>query len=170
MHLFYGHGCWTLLYVFICYLYFYFWKLRKLFLMPICSRVFPVLSCCTFKSYIKYFFSLQEKCTRIYSQSSACGSPVFRRSFIEEDGFSPIFVLVPFIKNQVAIKKLQSQAQGAHSCNTSYSGGRDQKDWSSKLDHANRSQDPVLKISNTKSASGVAQSIDPEFKPHYFQN
>jgi hypothetical protein len=28
-------------------------------------------------------------------------------------------------------------------------------------------RDPIFKIPNTKTASGVAQGVDPEFKPQY---
>jgi hypothetical protein len=55
----------------------------------------------------------------------------------------------------------------AHACNPSYSGGRDQENLDSKPGRANSSQDPVLKIPNTKRTSGVAQSVGPEFKPQY---
>jgi hypothetical protein len=49
----------------------------------------------------------------------------------------------------------------------SYSGGRDQEDHSSKPARANSSQDPILKIPNTKRAGRVIQGIGPEFKPWY---
>jgi hypothetical protein len=38
----------------------------------------------------------------------------------------------------------------AHTCNPSYSGGRDQEDHSSKPAQANSSQDPISKIPITK--------------------
>jgi hypothetical protein len=38
---------------------------------------------------------------------------------------------------------------------------------SSKPARTNTSQDPMLKILNTKRAGGVAQGVDPEFKPQY---
>jgi hypothetical protein len=38
----------------------------------------------------------------------------------------------------------------AHTCNPSYLGGRDQENHGLKLAWANSSQDPILKISNTK--------------------
>jgi hypothetical protein len=57
----------------------------------------------------------------------------------------------------------------AHTCNPSYSGGRDQEDHGSKPAQANSSQDPVLKIPNTKRAGGVAQGLGLEFKPHYYK-
>jgi hypothetical protein len=41
----------------------------------------------------------------------------------------------------------------AHTCNPSYSGGRDQED--------------LRKNSSQKRAGGVAQSVGPEFKPQY---
>jgi hypothetical protein len=55
----------------------------------------------------------------------------------------------------------------AHTCNPSYSGGRDQEDHSSKPAWKNTSQDPILKIPITKRAGGVAQGEGHEFKPHY---
>jgi hypothetical protein len=51
----------------------------------------------------------------------------------------------------------------AHNCDPSYSGGRAQKDHSSKPAQANSSRDPILKIPNTKRAGGVAQDVGPEF-------
>jgi hypothetical protein len=48
----------------------------------------------------------------------------------------------------------------AHTCNPSYSRGRDQD--GSKPAWANSLQD--LKIPNTKRAGGVVQGIGPEFK------
>jgi hypothetical protein len=59
----------------------------------------------------------------------------------------------------------------AHTCNPSYSGGRDQEDQGSKPAQVNSSQDPISKIPITKksrgSAGGVAWGIGPEFKPQY---
>jgi hypothetical protein len=65
----------------------------------------------------------------------------------------------------------------AHSCNLSYSGGRDQEDHGSKTAQANISQDPITKILNQKMAGGVAQVVGclhkevgvPEFRPQYLQ-
>jgi hypothetical protein len=37
-----------------------------------------------------------------------------------------------------------------HACNPSYSGGREQKDHSSRTVQTNSSGDPILKIPNTK--------------------
>jgi hypothetical protein len=52
-------------------------------------------------------------------------------------------------------------------CNPSYSGGRDQEDLQFKA-WANSSQDSVSKMPiKKKRASGVAQGVDPEFKPQY---
>jgi hypothetical protein len=42
-----------------------------------------------------------------------------------------------------------SWALVAHTCNPSYSGGRDQEDHNLKPVWANNSQDPISKISNT---------------------
>jgi hypothetical protein len=43
-----------------------------------------------------------------------------------------------------------SQVPVAHACNPSYSGGRDQEDHGLKPAQENSSQDPILKIPNTK--------------------
>jgi hypothetical protein len=60
-----------------------------------------------------------------------------------------------------------SQALVAHTCNRSYSGGRDKEACGSKPAQTNSSQDPILKIFNTKRAGGVAQGVGLgiEFKP-----
>jgi hypothetical protein len=55
----------------------------------------------------------------------------------------------------------------AHSCNPSYSGGRDEEDHGSKPAQANCSKDPISKIPSQKRAGGVAQGVGPEFKPQY---
>jgi hypothetical protein len=52
----------------------------------------------------------------------------------------------------------------AHSCNPSYSGGRDQEDYGLELTWANILSDAVLKNPITKRAGGVAQGEGPEFK------
>jgi hypothetical protein len=49
-----------------------------------------------------------------------------------------------------------------HPCNPIYSGGRDQEDCGSKLAWAN-----LKKILHKNRAGGVAQAVDPEFKPQY---
>jgi hypothetical protein len=46
----------------------------------------------------------------------------------------------------------------AHTCNPSYSGGRDQEDHRLKLVQANSSQDPMSKIQ--KRADGMAQVVE----------
>jgi hypothetical protein len=56
---------------------------------------------------------------------------------------------------------------GAHACNASYSGGRDQEDHGLKPAWANTSQDPRWKIPKTKRVGGVAQGEGPAFKPQY---
>jgi hypothetical protein len=48
----------------------------------------------------------------------------------------------------------------AHAYNPSYSGSRDQEDHNSKPAWVNSSQDPILKIPNTKRAGRVAQVVD----------
>jgi hypothetical protein len=42
-----------------------------------------------------------------------------------------------------------SQAPAAHTCNQSYSGGKDEEDHGLKAAQANRSRDPISKIPNT---------------------
>jgi hypothetical protein len=58
----------------------------------------------------------------------------------------------------------------AYACNSRYSEGRDQEDRSLKPARANSSRDPISKILTQKRAGGVAQGVDPEFKPQYHQN
>jgi hypothetical protein len=54
----------------------------------------------------------------------------------------------------------------AHSCNPSYSGGRDQEDHRSKPVWANSLQDPISeKNTSQKRDGGVAQGEGLEFKP-----
>jgi hypothetical protein len=66
----------------------------------------------------------------------------------------------------------------AHACNSSYSGGRDQGSWFQtrlgQIVHKNLSSKKKKKRKKerkkiTKRAGGVAQSVDPEFKPQYCQ-
>jgi hypothetical protein len=57
-----------------------------------------------------------------------------------------------------------------HIDNPSYSGGRDQQDHGLKPAQANSLQDPISKTPIThakKKAGGMAQGVDPEFKPQY---
>jgi hypothetical protein len=62
--------------------------------------------------------------------------------------------------------RILSWALVTHTCNPSYSGGRDQKDHGSKAGQANSSRDPILKKLITKKRAGaVAQGVGPEFKP-----
>jgi hypothetical protein len=69
------------------------------------------------------------------------------------------------IKNDVSL----TQVRLAHTCNLSYSGGRDQEDDGSKPAQANSLQDPIWKISirekKGKGVGVVAQGVGPEFKP-----
>jgi hypothetical protein len=56
----------------------------------------------------------------------------------------------------------------AHTCNPSYSGGRDEEDCGSKLAGANSLQDLILKKTfHKKRDGGMAQGVGPEFKPQY---
>jgi hypothetical protein len=60
-----------------------------------------------------------------------------------------------------------SRALIPHSCNPSYSGGRDQEDLGLKPDGANSLSDPSQKNPSQKRAGGVAQGVGPEFKSQY---
>jgi hypothetical protein len=51
----------------------------------------------------------------------------------------------------------RSQAPVAHTCNTRYSGGRDQEDHHSKPSWANSSQDSILKIAITYQKKGLSE-------------
>jgi hypothetical protein len=53
----------------------------------------------------------------------------------------------------------------AHTCNPSYSGGRDQEDHGSKPALENNLPDPVSK----KRAGGAAEGVGPEFKSWYLE-
>jgi hypothetical protein len=64
-------------------------------------------------------------------------------------------------------KKLAEGQWLAHTCNPSYSGGRDQEDHGLKPAQANSSQDPILRKLITKWVGEVAQGVGPEFKPQY---
>jgi hypothetical protein len=55
----------------------------------------------------------------------------------------------------------------AHYRNLSYSGGRNKEDRVLKPVWTNSSQDPILKEPTTKTAGGVTQGVDPEFKSPY---
>jgi hypothetical protein len=54
-------------------------------------------------------------------------------------------------------------------CGLSYSGGRDQRDLGSKQAPANGLRNPILKKKSQKRAGGMAQGVDPEFKPPYLK-
>jgi hypothetical protein len=53
----------------------------------------------------------------------------------------------------------------AHTCNPSYSGGRDQEDYDSKPAHANSLRDPILKKPSKKGLVEWLKVLGPEFKP-----
>jgi hypothetical protein len=59
----------------------------------------------------------------------------------------------------------KDRAPVAHTCNLSYTEGRDQEDHSLKPAQANSSQGPISKNSPQKKAGGVARGVGPEFKP-----
>jgi hypothetical protein len=54
-----------------------------------------------------------------------------------------------------------------HTCNCSYSGGRDQEDGGSKPVQANSLKDPILKNPSQKKAWWSGSKPLPEFKPQY---
>jgi hypothetical protein len=56
-----------------------------------------------------------------------------------------------------------------HTCNTSYSGGKDQKDQGSKPTQANSLRALSWKIPSQKRAGRVAHSEVPAFKPQYWK-
>jgi hypothetical protein len=58
--------------------------------------------------------------------------------------------LLDVVGARVAEENRGSWALVVHACNPSYSGGRDQEEFSSKPAWANCSRDPILKIFNTK--------------------
>jgi hypothetical protein len=53
-----------------------------------------------------------------------------------------------------SLKERMTQEPVVPACNHSYLGGRDQPAWT------NSSQDPILKIPNTKSTAGVAEAVE----------
>jgi hypothetical protein len=55
----------------------------------------------------------------------------------------------------------------AHTCNPSYSGGRDQEDCGLKSAPANSSRPHLETHPSQKRAGGVAQGVGPEFKLQY---
>jgi hypothetical protein len=59
------------------------------------------------------------------------------------------------------------QTPGAHTCNPSYSGGREQEDHGSKPAQTNRLWDPILKNPSPKRADRMAQGEGPEIKSQY---
>jgi hypothetical protein len=61
------------------------------------------------------------------------------------------------------------QVPVAHSCNPSYSGGRDQEDCSLKPAWTNSLQEPILKNPSQKRTGRMAQCVGPEFKPQLWK-
>jgi hypothetical protein len=55
----------------------------------------------------------------------------------------------------------------AHTCNPSYTGGREEEDCSSKPAQANSSERTYFKTTLHKKAGRVAEGVSPEFKPQY---
>jgi hypothetical protein len=72
--------------------------------------------------------------------------------------------------NKETSKSITEPGAGAHACNPSYSGGRDQEDHSLKPARPNSSQDPISKSHHKKRVGGVAQGVGPEFKPQYHRH
>jgi hypothetical protein len=62
------------------------------------------------------------------------------------------------------IKIRSSLVPVAHTCNTSYSGGRDQEDHGLKAAQANSLQNP-----SQKRTVGATQGVGSEFKPQYWK-
>jgi hypothetical protein len=60
----------------------------------------------------------------------------------------------------LAIENDRNHVLVAYTCNPSYSGGRDQEDHSSKPAWTNSSQDPILKIFDTKKGWCMAQVVE----------
>jgi hypothetical protein len=69
----------------------------------------------------------------------------------------------------LGLKLNSSWEQVAHTCNPSYSGGRDQEDHGSKPALANSLRDPISKkpITKKKKAIRMAQCGGPEFRSQY---
>jgi hypothetical protein len=64
-------------------------------------------------------------------------------------------------------KEMSSQGLVAHTCNPTYSGGRDHDDLSSKPSRQIVPETLSQKNHSQKRAGGVAQGVDPEFKSQY---
>jgi hypothetical protein len=64
--------------------------------------------------------------------------------------FFKFFQDVVHLEDAQHLKALWSQAPVAHTCNPSYSGGRDQEDHILKSAQANSVRDPILKTLNSK--------------------
>jgi hypothetical protein len=63
------------------------------------------------------------------------------------------------------LKKKSAGHPLTHTCNPTYSGGRDQEDRSSKPTWASSSQDPISKKKKSqKRTCGVTQGVGPEIK------
>jgi hypothetical protein len=54
------------------------------------------------------------------------------------------------VQPEVIVKNSNLPGASGHTCNPSYLGGRDQKDYSSKPTWVNRSHNPISKMPNTK--------------------
>jgi hypothetical protein len=63
------------------------------------------------------------------------------------------------------LRIVSSQALVAHTCNPSYSGGRDQQDHGLKPAQGNSSWDPISKNPSQKRAGGVAQGVGLSSSP-----
>jgi hypothetical protein len=64
----------------------------------------------------------------------------------------------------------EKQALVDDACNLRYLGGRDEEDHSSKPAQENSLQDLILKKNpSPKRTGGVAQGVDPEYKPQYLK-
>jgi hypothetical protein len=86
------------------------------------------------------------------------------------------YIVRPSLKKQQKLlviakqkSKGASQALVAHTCNPSYSGGRDQKGHSSKPTPANSPQDPILKKTFTKKGWWSGSRCRPLAQNQYWE-
>jgi hypothetical protein len=68
---------------------------------------------------------------------------------------------------QILLKSMGGPGTGAHACNPSYAGGKDQEDCSSKSAWVKTHHKPYLEKPITKRAGEVARDRGREFKPLY---
>jgi hypothetical protein len=64
------------------------------------------------------------------------------------------YILIFFNLEKIFLKEQYSWVLAAHTCDPSYSGGRDQEDWGLKPARGNSPQDPVSKKKKTFTKKG----------------